>query len=156
MLITIMSIWIEVTGNYQWQLRLSGTMGLNSPVNTRYKNMLCKINNGDIVLHHITTQRSEKKELASSIVGISKVKTKMQILSKLLVDLEETTGFPIPIRFKEYSKIENPSDNFKFLIHTNLQKYIFEIDKSDFEKILQIKKENVSYFKANKNYRNFI
>jgi len=132
-----MQYWIEVTGDYQWQLRLKGDIGLNVPVATRYKNMLSKIDVGDIVLHHITTARAMVKEHKSTIVGISKIKSKMSIIGKkLLIDLNNSIELPHPIKLKDYSQIEEPSDKFKFMIHANLQKYVFEIEESDIRKIL--------------------
>ena len=138
-----MKFWLEVTGQYQWELRKNGEIGLHAPTKTRYKNMLRDIKIGDIVIHYITAARASGLNLRSSIVGISKAKSNMKINgNRYVVDVEKVLKLPIPIKFKEYSKIKNPSEKFKFLIRTNLQKYIFEIEKSDLIKILELNIEN--------------
>jgi len=140
-----MRYWIEVTGDYQWELRLKGKLGLNAPNTRRYANFFKEIDKGDIILHHITTQRALKDDHKSSIVGISKAKSKMyEDGNKLLVDLKDSSEFFSPIAFDDYSKIETPSVKFQYLLHLNLQRYIIEIEKEDVKKIIQLKKENKS------------
>jgi hypothetical protein len=102
-----MRYWVEVTGDFQWQLRLKGEMGLNAPMISRYKNMLSNIHKGDIILHHIVTSRAISKEHESAVIGISKVKNKMYTYGKkVIVDLEDSLELLILIKLKELFKYQ--------------------------------------------------
>jgi hypothetical protein len=141
-----MRFWIEVSGDHQWEKKKTGEMGLNAPHCMRYNNLLTKITPGDIILHYITTSDARIKEHKSSIVGITKAKTKMYASGKkIFVDLEDQKEFPFPIKLKNFSNITMPSPRLKFLLHINVQKYLFELEKQDIIKIIGLINDNKKF-----------
>ena len=149
-----MQFWIEITGDIQWDLRLKGELGLNAPLSKRYRKLLKKIKENDIILHHIPAKRAEQDSHKSAIVGISKVVSEMDNREdKLLVYLEDTIELPNPIRFVDYSEIKNPSKKFEFLLHINVQRYIIEIEKQDIIQIIRLDEEDFSFLRKHSNYR---
>lgn len=152
-----MRYWIETTSDYQWSLRLNATLGLNAPASTRYKNMLKNIEYDDVILHYITTQGAACSSHRSVIIGISKIASEMQRkMNMLIVILKDTVELPVPIKFNEYSIIEKPSKKFKFLLKTNLQRYITEIEKEDMLKIVNLNQKNIIFLKNNSIYQRVI
>lgn len=149
-----MQFWIEVTGDRQWSLRLNGELGLNAPLSKRYRKILKKIKENDVILHHITTKRAEESSHKGAIVGISKAVSKMSNdEDKLLVCLNDTIEIPNPIGFVEYSEIKNPSKKFEFLLHINMQRYIIEIEKQDVTQIIGLDEEDLSFLKKHSVYK---
>jgi hypothetical protein len=149
-----MHIFLEVTnGDWGW-LRKTGPdspdkRGLKAPINTKHLILFKKMSRNDIVLTYLARTFTDNHEWRSSIVGISKVKDKFyQMDNSFKVDTYDDRELPTPIIFQRFSKIEGPSELFKYLLRVRLQKYLFEIETSDFVKILKICPENAQFLKS--------
>ena len=149
-----MRIFLEVTnGDWGW-LRKTGPespekRGLKAPLNTKYLVIFRKISRNDIVLTYLARTLTDNHDWRSSIVGISKVKEKFyQMNNSFKVDTYDDRELPEPITFQRFSKIEGPSELFKYLLRVRLQKYLFELEIADFIKILQICPENLQFLKS--------
>ena len=141
-----MRAWIEISNDLQWKKKAMNILGLNAPASTRYMNMMKGIQKGDIILHYITNQLAKDQSHKSAIVGISLANSKMEKKnSKYTINLRNTQTLPVPIKFKEFSKIDNLSDKLKQLLHANLQQYLGEIEISDLIKIIKLKQNNYSF-----------
>jgi predicted RNA-binding protein len=149
-----MRFWIEVADDYQWEKKIVGELGLNAPNSYRYRNLLSKVNPGDIILHYITASNAKIKEHQSSIVGISKTKTKMCLSGdKLFIDLERQKEFPCPIKLKDFSSMKSPSPRVKFLLHINVQRYLFELEEQDVIQLIDLNSENQKIIANTGEYR---
>jgi predicted RNA-binding protein len=148
-----MRFWLEVSGDYQWQKKVIGELGLNAPDCLRYINLLSKIAPGDIILHYITTGDARIKGHQSAIVGISKAKTEMKSFrKKIFIDLEAQKAFPYPIKLKDFSSIMSPSPRLKFLFHTNVQRYLFALEKQDVIQLIGLNNENQKFITDSDQY----
>ncbi|KPL02067.1 MAG: hypothetical protein AMJ90_06910 [candidate division Zixibacteria bacterium SM23_73_2] len=142
-----MRYWIEISSEYRFQKKVSNLEGLYAPASTRYKNMLKEVNKDDIVLHYITGYLAIKKEHKSTIIGVSIVKSKMNILDKKLnIDLGTPIIIPIPIHISEIKEITEKSFLLKKFLGFNFQRYLGEILAEDFFQILNIHPENLQFF----------
>lgn len=138
-----MKVWIEVSNDLQWKKKAMNILGLNAPASTRYENMMKRIGKDDVILHYITTQLAKEQSHKSAIVGISLAKSKMEKMNnRYKINLKDTLTLPVSIKFNDFSKISKASDKLKQLLHTNLQRYLGEIELSDLSKILKLKKNN--------------
>lgn len=152
-----MKAWIEISSEIRFQKKIDGISGLYAPAGTRYIHMLEKVNKGDIVLHHITTQGSKKKENRSAIIGISIIESPMiLIVTRISVELRKTIQLPKPIKLSDVVKIKNKSDLLVRLLHFNLQAYLGEISVQDVKNILTIHEENRAYLQNLDEYKNLI
>lgn len=143
-----MSIWIEILSEYRFKQKISNIAGLYAPKTTRYINMLKDIQPKDIVFHYITASGTEKKEYKSSIIGVSKIQSKMHMdRVKLVVKIQDIYNFPKPINKKEIIEIKNKSYLLKKLININFQRYLSKISTEDFVSLCKIHHENFEFIK---------
>ncbi len=134
-----MKYWIEVSDGWSWDLLLKGKRGLYAPNKKRYATMFKGIDRGDIVIHYLITQMTKDKEKKSSIIGLSRVKSKAYVReNQIIVDLEKITELPKPIKFNVFSKfLEKYSIAMQKLIKVGMQRYLTEISQKDFEEIFK-------------------
>lgn len=139
-----MRFWIEVIrGEWNWESSLEGKRGLYAPNKGRYLNFFSGIQAGDIALHYLAGGETLTRERRSSIVGISRIDSGvLEEGFRLIVKIKGTKGFRRPIRFSELRCITGKSENFEKMVRTNMQVYLTEITRQDFEKILNVHHEN--------------
>ncbi len=149
-----MRVFLEVTnGDWGWLGKIEPNCnekrGLKAPANTKYLNLFKKMSPNDIVLTYLARSCTEDPNWKSSIVGVSRVKgTYYQMNNSFKIDTYDDRELPRPIVFQKFSKIERPSEFFKYLLRVRLQKYLFELEISDFIKIMQVHDENINFLKS--------
>lgn len=147
--VDFMKFWIEVsTGDQAWTRKLISNpeqrRGLKAPASTRHKNILMPVRAGDIVLSHLTVEGTRTKKWKGAIVGISSVEEECRINgNSLTVKLSDTKELIVPIKFSEYKQDESFSKIFRKAISYKLQKYLIEITKDDFLKLMKTHTENL-------------
>ena len=147
--------WMEVSSEYRFKKKMNGEIGLFAPESTRYINMMKDVEPGDIILHYLIKQGASK-EHASSIIGISKAKSKMKYMEpRIHIDLEEIYQFPNPIKKNEFLDIKDKSLELNKLIRMSFLKYLTELSESDLFKIVSINEENLSFVKDIKAFSSF-
>jgi len=139
-----MRFWIEIVrGEWKWDSSLKGERGLNAPNKRRYLNFFSGIQAGDIALHYLAGGETSTKEKRSSIVGISRIDSGVgEEGFRLIVKISGAQEFRRPIKFSELKGIMGMSENFEKMVRTNMQTYLTEITRRDFEEILKIHPEN--------------
>jgi hypothetical protein len=149
----ITRFWIEVSSEYQFNKKANLLQGLNAPNNCRYRNMLSEVNTDDIILHYITLSNVIIKEHGSSILGLSKIKSKLIKHGKSLsLDLRSAIILPKPIHIYEIKGLKNKSEKLEHLLIVNFQRYISQITENDFINIIDIHPENAIYAKQESLY----
>lgn len=150
-----MRFWVEVTGgDWGWTGKVASLTsgekrGLKAPATVRYANMMSLVRGGDIVLTHLTSSNTSKKEWQSSLVGVSTVtRGCYQRGNTLYVDTKDDLEFPVPIRFSEYRDRDIFSDIFQTMIKRNFQKYLFEITPKDFCALVRLIDEDYIFLQG--------
>jgi len=152
-----MNVWIEVSSEYRFTQKLKGESGLVAPASTRYINMLEGVKPGDIVLHYITASGCVKNEYRSSIVGVSRVVSKMSDKGdRVAYSIKDTIELPIPIAKDEIKSLDNKSKTLQQLIRVNFQRYIIEITPEDLLNIMRIHALNFEHMKTLKSYNELL
>jgi|GEM_PF-3747629 len=149
-----MKVFIEVvSGNWAWEEKLcpknsKSKRGLKAPAQTRYFNILRKVSPGDLLLTHLTTRLTSRREWQSSIVGISLISSNYYKRSKTLyIDTVKDQELPKPIKYSEYKNNENLSELFRDSIKINMQRYIVPITFDDLEVLMKLHGENYNFLR---------
>ncbi len=134
-----MNYWIEVaSGDFSIEPKISGEKGLHAPNTLRYRNMLKNIRPGDKVLHYLTYSLTSKK-WQSSFVAKSSVASKMEMGdSRLIVKLNDVKLINNSVKLRELKECHGLSDNMQRAMKMSMQAYLFEIEKEDFDLIIEL------------------
>lgn len=150
-----MKVWIEVTGgDWGWTGKVATSTsgkkrGLKAPATGRYRNMMSQVRHGDIVMTHLTSSNTLKKEWKSSLVGVSTIAGNCyQRGNTLYFDTQDDLELPVPIMFSDYRNKGIFSDMFQTMIRRNFQKYIFEITFNDFCNLVMLTEENYTFLQG--------
>lgn len=121
---------------------------LEAPHTQRYVTFFNGIAKGDAVLHYTTIALS-KKEWRGKILAVSLVASPPRIIGKKLVsECENTIFLPEPVQLSELRKISDKSLRFEELFRISLQRYLTQITKSDFDKIVALHSSNKERIKC--------
>jgi hypothetical protein len=146
-LAVIVDYWIEVTSGSRWERLLKTRVALEAPNTTRYQNFFKGLKPGDIMLHYLTMALTLPKERRSTIVAVSKVASKPEVLEKKIVaECKNTKVLPKPIPFSKLQEIKGRSGEFNKLLRMGMQRYLTRISQSDFESVLSVYPANRKRF----------
>lgn len=142
-----MNFWIEVTSGMRWERLLKEGIALEAPNTTRYRHFFEGVRAGDLVLHYLTTSLTPKKEKKSSVVGASRVAADPAAVGKKIVaGCSDTLELPKPVLYNELHGLKRKSPLLSKLVRLNMQRYLTQISRPDFESILGMHPANMRRF----------
>ena len=142
-----MDFWIEVTSGMRWNRLMREGIALEAPDRTRYRHFFEGVKSGDFVLHYLTTSLTSQKEQRSSVVGVSRVASDPTVVGKKIVArCSDTLKFSKSVSYNELRGHKRKSPSLRRLVGFNMQMYLTQISRSDFESILDVYPANMKRF----------
>jgi hypothetical protein len=149
-----MKYWIEVaSGDRAWLDKIAAPpslpkRGLIAPNKVQYLRKFKQVDPEDIVLTYLTSRVTENNDWKSSIIGLSLIQSQYRNKDKaIVIDTYYDTQLPIPISYLKFKNVVGYSDQFKELLSMNMQRYLSEISREDFLKLIKLNMENFVFLK---------